>query len=80
MKSNNDIGNLCGGRLRELRTNQGKKLVEVSAALLVDYQITLDSSGLGRIERQQRCVFDFELLAFSKILGTSVQYLLTGEE
>lgn len=53
---------------------------ELAAALQVDFQIKLDQSDISEIERQVRGVKDFELDAFSRLLGVSPEWLLRGDE
>ncbi len=72
--------NISGSRIREARKNKQMLLVDVVAILNVDYGIKLDTSALGRIERQQRLLADFELLALSKILEVSMDYLVQSDE
>jgi len=71
--------NVSGTRIREARKGKELLLVDVVAALHVDFDIKLDTSALGRIERHQRSVSDYELLALSKILDVSLEWLV-GEE
>ena len=71
--------NISGARIREARQNKELLLVDVVAALNVDYDIRLDTSALGRIERNQRSVTDYELLALSKIFGVTLDWLLGVE-
>lgn len=71
--------NLCGQRIQKERMKQGFRQIDLVVALQEDFNIKLDSTSLGRIERNERGVWDTELLAISKILNISVQWLLTGE-
>jgi hypothetical protein len=71
--------NISGSRIREARKDKGLLLVDVVAELNVDYNIKLDTSALGRIERLQRSVTDYELVALCKILDVSLSWLV-GEE
>ena len=73
------IKNITGIRIREERKNKNLLLVDVVAELNVDYNIKMDTSALGRIERQQRAVNDYELLALSKILDVSMDWLFQIE-
>ena len=73
------ITNLCGQRVKEERKRQKMNQVDLVIALEEEFGIKLDSTSLGRIERYERGVWDFELLAISKILKVSIPWLL-GEE
>lgn len=41
--------------------------------------VIIEQKAISRIELSQRLVPDYELLAFSKVLGVSVERLLTDE-
>ena len=70
--------NLIGARVEFARKNQGMKQKELLAQLQVR-GVDLNASGLSKLEGQLRFVTDFELLALSKILNVSVDWLLNGE-
>lgn len=70
--------NLCGLRIKEVRSKLGWSQSELAAALEVDFRILLTQSDISEIERQQRSVKDYELDAFSKVLNVSVDWLLSG--
>jgi hypothetical protein len=53
------------------------KQIDVSVAL-EDYKIVLNQTAIGKIERGERNIFNFELPAFSEILEVSVEWLLKG--
>ena len=71
--------NISGTRIREARKGKELLLVDVVAALNVDYDIKLDTSALGRIERHQRSIADYELVALSKILDVTLEWLVGVE-
>ena len=68
--------NICGARVREIREKKNLLLVDVVAALNVDYKIRMDTSALGRLERFERAIKDYELKAIAKVLEVSVLDLL----
>ena len=70
--------NITGERIREARQEKQLLLVDVVAALNVDYGIKLDTSALGRIERRQRSINDYELLAHSRILEKPLEWFFQG--
>lgn len=72
--------NICGERIRLARHKLKMSQMDVSAALELDHNIKLDGSTVGKIERGERGVYDYELLAFSEILDVSVGWLLKGGE
>lgn len=72
--------NISGQRIKQAREKMGWDQNELAAALQVDFQIKLDQSDISEIERQVRGVKDFELDAFSRLLGVSPEWLLRGDE
>lgn len=72
--------NICGERIRLARLRLKMSQMDVSAALEVDCNLKIDGSTVGKIERMERGVYDFELVAFSKILDVSVDWLVTSGE
>lgn len=71
------LKNICGERIRIARLRKKMKQIDVTVAL-EDYKIVLNQTAIGKIERGERNIFDFELLAFSEILEVSVEWLLKG--
>ena len=71
--------NLVGARVEATRKSLGMKQKELLAPLQVN-GIDMNASGLSKLEGQIRYVTDFELLALSKILDVSMEYLLGLEE
>ncbi len=71
--------NLVGARVEATRKSLGMKQKELLAQLQVN-GIDMNASGLSKLEGQIRYVTDFELLALSKILDVSMEYLLGLEE
>lgn len=72
--------NISGQRIKQAREKMGWDQNELAAALQVDFQIKLDQSDISEIERQVRGVKDFELDAFSRLLGVSPEWLLRGDK
>lgn len=72
--------NICGERVRLARIRLRMSQMDLSAALDVDHNIRIDGSTIGKIERRERGVYDFEILALSEILEVPVDWLLKGGE
>lgn len=68
--------NVCGIHLRQIREERGLSLIDIQAALDIDYDISLDRTNLGRIERGTRAVSDIELLVLAHLLDVSIERLL----
>ncbi len=71
--------NIVGQRIEQARKRVGMKQKELLAQLQVN-GIDMNASGLSKLEGQIRSVNDYELVAFSKILGVSVDWLLGLDE
>lgn len=67
--------NIIGSKVETIRKEKGLKQKDLLAKLEIR-GIELDASGLSKLEGQIRCVTDKELLALSKELDVSVDYLL----
>ena len=72
------MANQSGHRIRAARHLHNPNLTQndLIAKMHTRYNIILTKSGLSRIENGQRYVTDQELVAFSKILGVSIEWLL----
>lgn len=71
--------NLIGERLKEMRIKKGLTQQDLASKLELR-NIFSSQKKISRIEAGDRFVSDFELLAFSEILGVDVMWLLTGKE
>lgn len=69
--------NVCGLRVRVAREKLGISQVDLAAAMTIEHKIELDQSDISEIERGVRGVKDFELVAFSSVLGVGVGWLLS---
>ena len=74
-----DSKNIVGGRIKRARQKLMLSQSNLAAKLQLE-KITLDQKAISRIETGDRFVADYELLAFSKVLKVSVQWLLTESE
>lgn len=71
--------NLVAERVRSVRKK--KRMTQKDLAGAIQLQgVMLDRMSINRIESGSRCVNDYELVAFSKALGVTVDWLLYGEE
>lgn len=71
--------NISGSRIRQARLQNNLGQVELAAALNVDYGVKLEQSDISEIERQVRCVRDYELDAIAKVLDIDPLWLLRGD-
>ena len=70
--------NISGDRIREARVKRHLSQTDLAAKLQVE-GITLERDSISRIEIGTRFVADYELLAFSKLLGVDIRWLLSGD-
>lgn len=75
-----DGKNISGERIKQARKNKGIRLTDVVVELHSKFNIRMDFSALTRVENKQRGLQDYELLALSKILDVSINWLLEGTE
>lgn len=79
-----DNKNVCGYRVRMIREQtrkaNGRKMTQTDlAAKLKSLGVECDRLAICRIETGLRAVTDYELVALSKALGVSVNWLLFGK-
>ncbi len=70
--------NISGDRIREARVKRHLSQTDLAAKLQVE-GITLERDSISRIEIGTRFVADYELLAFSKLLGVDIRWLLSED-
>lgn len=69
-------GNLCGERIRMARVLHKPPLTQEDLAIKIQLTgVEITSLIISRIEKNQRHVIDAELLALSKALGVSMEWL-----
>lgn len=74
---NNGRNNLCGERIKELRTASLPKLSQRGLADKMQLiGIDVDKNAIQRIECGKRFVTDIELKAFSEIFNVGIEELL----
>ncbi len=68
--------NLCGAQVRQLREQLGLTQEQLAARMQV-MGVQVNQKAISRVETGDRVVADYELAAFSKVLGAGVERLLT---
>ena len=71
--------NICGERVKEYRRKLSLSQEQLAARLQI-LGVIIERDSVSRIELGTRFVTDYELLALSKILGTSIASLLGSDE
>lgn len=75
----NGKANIIGPQIKKIR-KQKKFSQDILAAKMQLNNIEISQKVISRIEKQERFVTDYELLAFSNVLGVSINELLGLEE
>ena len=67
--------NIVGKKIYELRKQRKLSQEELAVKMQLN-NIEISQKVISRIEKQERFVTDYELLAFSRVLGVSIYDLL----
>ena len=70
--------NLCGNKIREARTKNRISQSDLAAQIQVA-GVLLERDSISRIEIGTRFVADYELTVFARVLGVSVEWLLSED-
>ncbi len=79
-KSKRKATNLCGLRVKLARVEIGMNQLELATALNVDHGLDVDQNSISRLEKGNRFVKDFELVAMADVLGKHPMWLLFGDK
>ena len=71
--------NVCGKRIKLARVEAGMNQLELATALNEDLGLKVDQNSISMIEKGNRFVKDFEIIALSKVLNVSPMWFLFGE-
>lgn len=76
-KAENGSNNICGKRVRDLRTRLSERTSQRKLADMLQMAgLDIDKNAIQKIESGKRFVTDVELRALAKVLGVSYQELL----
>lgn len=67
--------NICGEQIRRFRRERKLSQGELAARLQLQ-EVQLDQKAVSRVEKGERFVLDFELVAFSRALRVPLEELL----
>jgi len=70
--------NICGERLHEARCRQRITQMELAARLQCE-GVEIERDSISRIEIGTRFVTDYEIKTLSRVLGVSVDWLLSED-
>lgn len=80
-KSSQGKNNISGTKIFQLRKNHVPKMSQrILAEKMQLLGVDLDKNAIQRIESGQRFITDIELLAFSKVFGTTCDELLVTDK
>ena len=71
--------NLSGERIHQQRTTLRLSQADLAARMQVN-GVTIEREAISKIETGDRFVTDYELMVFAKVLGVSVEWLLSEEK
>ncbi len=72
--------NVCGHRIKVARVEAKMNQLELATFLSTDYDLVIDQNGISRIERGERVVKDYEIIALAKALNKHPMWLLFGDQ
>ena len=70
----NGVKNISGDRIRQARTAKRLSQENLAAKMQVN-GVTIEREAISKIETGDRFVADYELRAFSQVLGVSMDWL-----
>jgi len=72
-----DSKNIIGARVQAARLRKKPPMTQAKLAeALAEHGVLMDRACVSKIEIGQRSVYDFEVKAFSKVLGVTFDWLL----
>ena len=80
MAKKKDVTNTCGKRVKIARVSKDMNQLELATALNVDFEFDVNQHSISMIERGDRFVKDFEILALAEILDVHPMWLLFGDK
>ncbi len=71
--------NISGDRIHQARTTMRLSQADLAARMQVN-GVGIEREAVSKIETGDRFVTDYELMVFAKVLGVSVEWLVTQEK
>lgn len=68
--------NISGDRIHQARTAMRLSQSDLAARMQVN-GVTIEREAISKIETRDRFVTDYELMMFAKVLGVSMDWLVT---
>ena len=72
--------NVCGRRIKLARVERGFNQLELATALSEDHKLRIDQNSVSMMEKGDRFIKDFELIALANVLDKHPMWLLFGDK
>ena len=72
--------NLCGKRVKLARVEKNMNQLELATALSEDCSLRVDQNSVSQMEKGDRFIKDFELIALAEVLDKHPMWLLFGDK
>lgn len=72
--------NLCGKRIKLARVERGMNQLELATALSEECNLRVDQNSISQMEKGDRFIKDFELVALADVLEKHPMWLLFGDK
>jgi transcriptional regulator with XRE-family HTH domain len=72
--------NLCGKRVKLARVEKNMNQLELATALSEDCSLRVDQNSISQMEKGNRFIKDFELVALAEALDKHPMWLLFGDK
>ena len=72
--------NVCGKRIKLARVEKGMNQLDLATALLEEHKLRVDQNSISMMEKGDRFIKDYELIALADILEKSPMWLLFGDK
>ena len=72
--------NVCGRRIKVARVEKGMNQLELATALSEECSLRVDQNSVSQMEKGDRFIKDFELIALADVLDKHPMWLLFGDK
>lgn len=72
--------NVCGKRIKLARIEADMRQIDLAVALSEEHGLQVDQYSISHMEKGDRFVKDFEIIALAEVLGKSPLWFLYGDK
>ena len=72
--------NVCGKRVKLARVERGFNQLQLATALSEDHDLRLDQNSISMMEKGDRFIKDYEIIALADVLDKNPLWLLYGDK